>query len=75
MQAIEDSLKSLLTTLPARPLEKQSLDTLVERTLSQTQANANPESWKNRWEYVLRKAVFDLAVRSPASTVGARTQD
>ncbi|RPD64553.1 hypothetical protein L227DRAFT_649768 [Lentinus tigrinus ALCF2SS1-6] len=61
MQAIEDSLKSLLATLPARPLEKPILDGLVERTLSQTQANANPESWKNRWEYVLRKEVFDLA--------------
>ncbi|RDX44303.1 UDP-glucose 4-epimerase [Lentinus brumalis] len=61
MQAIEDSLKSLLATLPPRPIEKQSLDALVERTLSQTQANANPESWKNRWEYALRKEVFALA--------------
>ncbi len=63
MQAVEQNLKSFLATLPARPLERQTLDTLAERTLSQTQATANPESWKNRWEYVLRKEIFDLAVR------------
>ncbi|KAI0801474.1 UDP-glucose 4-epimerase [Fomes fomentarius] len=61
MQAVEQNLKSFLATLPARPLERQTLDTLAERTLSQTQATANPESWKNRWEYVLRKEIFDLA--------------
>ncbi|KAI0801471.1 hypothetical protein C8Q74DRAFT_494710 [Fomes fomentarius] len=63
MQAVEQNLKSFLATLSARPLERQTLDTLAERTLSQTQATANPESWKNRWEYVLRKEIFDLAVR------------
>ena len=61
MQAIESSLNAVLSSLP-RPLERQSLDVVVERTLSQTQANANPESWKNRWEHVLRKAVLELAV-------------
>ena len=68
-------LKCQLAVLRARPLEKHSLNLLVEHTLLQPQANANQESWKNRWEYVLRKAVFDLAMRSSASTVGARAQD
>ncbi|KAI0756087.1 THO complex subunit 1 transcription elongation factor-domain-containing protein [Daedaleopsis nitida] len=74
MQAVEQNLKSLVATLPPQPLEKETLDTLVERTLSQTQANANPESWKNRWEYALRKEIFGLAVTEGTALKNPKTR-
>ncbi|TBU42542.1 UDP-glucose 4-epimerase [Dichomitus squalens] len=61
MQAIQQSLNALLTSMPPPPLDKATLDSLVEQTLSKAQSGANPESWKNQWEFVLRNAVFDLA--------------
>ena len=62
MQAIQQSLNSLLTSLPSSPANNDSLNSHVKQTLSQAQSGANPESWKNQWEFALRKSIFDLAV-------------
>ena len=62
MQALQDSLSSLLASLPPRPIDKATLDTLVERTLEESKAKTNQETWKNKWEFVLRKDIFELAV-------------
>ncbi|PIL31082.1 hypothetical protein GSI_05778 [Ganoderma sinense ZZ0214-1] len=61
MQAIQQSLSSLLTSLPPSPQDNASLNTLVKQTLSKAQSGANPESWKNQWEFALRNSIFDLA--------------
>ncbi|KAH9884633.1 UDP-glucose 4-epimerase [Cubamyces lactineus] len=61
MQALQDSLTSLLASLPPRPIDKGALDALVEQTLEECRSKASPETWKNKWEYALRKDVFDLA--------------
>ena len=60
MQAVENGLNALLSSLPTRTEE---LDAVVGQTISQTKAQANPDNWKNQWEFALRKAIFDLAVR------------
>ncbi|KAI8980599.1 UDP-glucose 4-epimerase [Trametes punicea] len=61
MQAIHHSLTSLLASLPPRPIDKNTLDALVENTLEEYKPKISPDTWKNKWEFVLRKDVFDLA--------------
>ncbi|KAI1791959.1 UDP-glucose 4-epimerase [Ganoderma leucocontextum] len=61
MQAIQQSLNSLLISLPPCPRDKDTLNSLVKETLSRAQSGANPESWKNQWEFALRNSIFDLA--------------
>ena len=62
MQAFEHALKILLEKLPSAP-SKSALDQLVAETLADVQHKASAENWKTHWEYVLRAAVFDVAVR------------
>ncbi len=62
MQALQDSLTSLLASLPPRPINKAPLDALVAQTLEESRLKTSPETWKTKWEYVLRKEVYDLAV-------------
>ncbi|KAI0640295.1 UDP-glucose 4-epimerase [Trametes polyzona] len=61
MQALQNSLTSLLASLPPRPVDKTALDTLVARTLEECKSISSQETWKNKWEYVLRREIFDLA--------------
>ncbi|KAM5538332.1 hypothetical protein V8D89_007934 [Ganoderma adspersum] len=61
MQAIQQSLDSLLTSLPPSSGDNDSINSHVKQTLSKAQSGANPESWKNQWEFALRKSIFDLA--------------
>ncbi|KAH9923139.1 UDP-glucose 4-epimerase [Epithele typhae] len=69
MQAVQQSLKSLVSSLPSRTAD-QSLDTLVQEALLQTKAKVNPDHFKNQWEFALRKEIFDLA-----STEGKALKD
>ncbi|OJT13963.1 THO complex subunit 1 [Trametes pubescens] len=61
MQALQDSLTLLLASLPPRPINKAPLDALVAQTLEESRLKTSPETWKTKWEYVLRKEVYDLA--------------
>ncbi|OCH90556.1 hypothetical protein OBBRIDRAFT_887644 [Obba rivulosa] len=61
MQALETSLKTLLSSLPPRPVDKQTLDDLVSKTLEETSDKVSLENRKTQWEYLLRKEVFNLA--------------
>lgn len=62
MQALQDSLTSLLASLPPRPINKVALDALVAQTLEESRSKTSPDTWKAKWEYVLRKEVYELAV-------------
>ncbi|KAI0352233.1 UDP-glucose 4-epimerase [Trametes cingulata] len=61
MQALQDSLTSLLASLPPRPIAKHALDALVAQIIEDSKSRVNPDTLKNKWEYVLRKEIFDLA--------------
>ena len=64
MQAVESSLSALLSSLPTRLADDSaSLNAGVERTLLETKSQISSDSLKNQWEFALRKAIFDLAVR------------
>ena len=62
MQVTGKSLDALLLSLPARS-DRLTLGSLVERTLSETKSRVSQENLKNQWEFGLRRAIFDLAVR------------
>ena len=62
MQVTGKSLEALLLSLPARS-DGLTLGSLVERTLSETKSQVSQENLKNQWEFALRRAIFDLAVR------------
>ncbi|KAL7284940.1 hypothetical protein ACG7TL_000028 [Trametes sanguinea] len=68
MQALQDSLSSLLATLPPRPIEKGALDALVEKTLEECRPKVSQDTWKTKWEFVLKKDAFELA--PPQATEG-----
>ncbi len=74
MQAIKQSLNSLLTSLPPSPGDNDTLNSLVKQTLSEAQSGANPESWKKQWEFALRKSIFDLAVSSAYSHISSHSE-
>lgn len=62
MEALQNSLTSLLASLPPRPIQKDALDALVTQVLADSSTKTNQDTWKNKWEYVLRNEAFDLAV-------------
>ena len=62
MQAAEKSLKSLLQSLPPRPIEKAKLDEAVSKALDEVGQKSTPENRRTQWEYVLRNEVYTLAV-------------
>ncbi|KAH9854374.1 THO complex subunit 1 transcription elongation factor-domain-containing protein [Lenzites betulinus] len=61
MEALQNSLTSLLASLPPRPIQKDALDALVTQVLAESSTKTNQDTWKNKWEYVLRNEAFDLA--------------
>lgn len=63
LQQLQPSLTRLLKSLPPSPSQGK-LDELVKKTLSDTQAKSSAENRKSQWDYLLKNAVFDLAVRS-----------
>jgi hypothetical protein len=62
MTSLQPSLALLLKSLPSSPSRKL-LDERVKKTLSDSKAKSSPENRKSQWEYLLKNAVFDLAVR------------
>ncbi|KAI9067221.1 UDP-glucose 4-epimerase [Trametes sanguinea] len=61
MQALQDSLSSLLAALPPRPIQKDALDALVEKALEECRPKVSQDTWKTKWEFVLKKDAFELA--------------
>ncbi|KDQ51135.1 hypothetical protein JAAARDRAFT_41403 [Jaapia argillacea MUCL 33604] len=61
MQPLEKALQSLFRSLPPRPIDKHTLDSLVEKTLQETQGRSSPETRRAQWEYVIRNEIFKLA--------------
>ncbi|CDO77293.1 hypothetical protein BN946_scf184753.g43 [Trametes cinnabarina] len=61
MQTLKKSLSSLLASLPPRPIEKDTLDALVQKTLEECRPNVSADTWKTKWEFVLKKDVYELA--------------
>jgi THO complex subunit 1 len=62
MTSLKPSLTKLLKSVPPSP-SQEKLNDLVKKTLSDTQAKSSPENRKSQWEFLLKDAVFDLAVR------------
>jgi hypothetical protein len=62
MASLASNLNRLLKSLPPSPPQAK-FDELVKKTLLDTQEKSSPENRKSQWEYLLKNAVFDLAVR------------
>ena len=65
MQAYEAALSELLSKLDSRRHDKASIDQLVAEAIASPslQHHASSENWKPHWEYAVRNAIFNLAVR------------
>ncbi|KAI0652734.1 UDP-glucose 4-epimerase [Trametes meyenii] len=61
MQALQTSVKSLLGSLPPRPIDKAALDALVVQILDESKASNSHDTLRNKWEFVLRNEIFELA--------------
>ncbi|KAH9949329.1 UDP-glucose 4-epimerase [Amylocystis lapponica] len=61
MQALEAELQSLLKSLHSCPLDKETLDGSVAKTLDATKNKSSSEIRKTQWEYLLKNEIFTLA--------------
>lgn len=62
MQAVQDALTRILTTLP-QLIRKDALHEHVVHVLASLDHSVPPEVRKAQWEFVLRQEIFALAVR------------
>jgi hypothetical protein len=62
MASLKPLLKSLLSSLPAGPVDKGVIDSLVTNTLLQAEGKSSVENRKTQWEYLLKDEVLTLAV-------------
>ena len=69
MTSLLPCFKKLVNSLPAGPLDPQSLNNLVKKALEDSNTISSIENRKIQWEYLLKNEVFTLAVRvsSPQS--------
>jgi len=61
MLSLSPSLEALLTSLP-HPVDQQTLNELVKKTLDESKGKSSPENSKSQWEYLLKNDIFVLAV-------------
>ncbi|KAK2461523.1 hypothetical protein APHAL10511_005986 [Amanita phalloides] len=57
---LQPAFTSLLDSLP-HPFDHQQLDSLVRKTLHDTNSRSPPDIRKSQWEYLLRDDIFKLA--------------
>lgn len=62
MESMRKNLQASLTTLPAAPVDKATLDKLVEDLLETTQLTIPPENQRAAWECLLKSEILTLAV-------------
>lgn len=62
MQAVQDALTRILTSLP-QLIRKDALHEHVVHVLASLDHSVPPEVRKAQWEFVLRQEIFALAVR------------
>lgn len=58
-----ECVQRLLATFPARPFDQKVLSDKVTAEVHKFQGASSQENVRSRWELVLRKEVFALAVR------------
>lgn len=62
MASLQPILTRLLKSLPPSPTQEK-LNELVKQTLVEAEDKSSSENRKSQWEFLLKNAVFDLAVR------------
>ena len=62
MASLQPYITSLLKSLPPSPIEQDTLNELVSRTLADSKDKSSPENHKSQWEYLLKNEIFLLAV-------------
>lgn len=63
MASLAPHLKSLVNSLSHRPVDAQTLGSLIQNVLDESKDKVSPDNWKSQWEYLLKNEVFILAVR------------
>lgn len=63
MTSQAECVQRLLTSFPARPFDQKILDDKVALEVRKFLDASSQENVRSRWELVLRKEVFALAVR------------
>jgi len=58
----ESALRALCESLPSRPIGKDTLDRLIDKTLEDTPTKHSSEVQKSQWELALKSEIFALAV-------------
>ncbi|TCD68305.1 hypothetical protein EIP91_011164 [Steccherinum ochraceum] len=66
LQVFSSRLQELVQLFPARPISRESFDTLVTDTLAKAEQQSSPENRKATWEFVLKDDIFSLAVQGRA---------
>ena len=69
MASLAPTLKALITSIPS-PVDRKTLDKLVNSTIQESQSKVPAENRKSQWEYLLKNEIFILAV----SVIYARYQ-
>ncbi|KAF4611518.1 hypothetical protein D9613_004115 [Agrocybe pediades] len=70
MPSLQPHLTSFLKSLPPPPVNRNKLDELVRKTLSESQDKCSPENRKSQWEYLLKNDVFLLAANEGKALSG-----
>ena len=73
MASPAEHVQRLLAAFPVRPFDQKILDEKVAQEVRKFQNASSQENVRSRWELVLRKEVFALAVR-PVSSWGVEHQ-
>lgn len=68
MTSQAECVQQLLASFPARPFDQKILDEKVVQEVHKFRHASSQENVRSRWELVLRKEVFALAVRLAVSS-------
>ncbi|KAF7969000.1 hypothetical protein HWV62_28664 [Athelia sp. TMB] len=60
MASLAPTLKALITSIPS-PVDRETLDKLVNSTIQESRSQVPAENRKSQWEYLLRNEIFILA--------------